>query len=170
MFLRISRFKVPETRVIISAKLQEKRLLANSADPWNCTYEMTHFIGRKRRWGSGTQDIPSALDFIQSSVNPVLFGWFKTRWNLRAAPLNIAELLPWESKLLHFCRFSRRTAAMCVCVCVWFLVLSDSDCPRRAKQKQCYSEEDEAFRTVVSQCSSDTEKPLNIERMRWTDR
>lgn len=143
MFLRISHCKVPETHVIISAKLQEKLLFANSAGPWNCTYETTHFIGRKRRWGSGTQDIPSALDFIQSSVNPVLLGWFKTRCNLWAAPLNIAELLPWESQLLQ-----TYSSNVCVDPGMCAGALSDSDCLRRVKQKQCYSEEDEGFRTL----------------------
>lgn len=33
------------------------------------------------------------------------------------------------------------------------------------RRKQCYSEEAEGFKTLVSHCSSDTEKPLNIERM-----
>ncbi len=63
---------------------------------WNDTFHWKEKKMRIRNTG-----YTSALDFIQSSVNPVLLGWFKTCCNLWAAPLNIAELLPRESKLLQ---------------------------------------------------------------------
>lgn len=80
---------------------------------------MTHFIGRKRSWGSGIQDIPSALDFIQSSVNPELLGRFKTCHNLWVVALNIATAMN----------------VFFLYVCVDPADFGDSDCPRRVKQK-----------------------------------
>lgn len=82
--------------------------------------EMTHFTGRKRSRGSGIQDIPSALDFIQSSVNPELLGRFKACHNLWVVPLNIATAM---------------NLFLCVCVCVDPAVFGDNDCPRRVKEK-----------------------------------
>lgn len=122
MFHQTSRCKVPETHVIISAKNCKKNVFLQIAQTHETILMKRHFIGRKRRWGSGIQDIPSALDFIQSSVNPGLLGRFKTRRNLWAAPLNNAKLLPWMSKLLNFFRSNFFFFLDIQQQCVWIIV------------------------------------------------